>query len=44
MSTATVESKVGLPIQHKVTWGTHTWVCVHPYCDGSHHVYVRCEH
>jgi hypothetical protein len=31
------------PIYHTVTWGSHTWVCIHPLCDGSHHVFVACE-
>lgn len=45
MSTAVAEKPtIGMPITHKISWGRFTWVCVHPYCDGSHHVYVRCEH
>jgi|KBSMisStandDraft_5_1062788.scaffolds.fasta_scaffold103501_3 hypothetical protein len=32
------------PIHHTITWGTSTWVCTNPYCDGTHHVYSSCEH
>lgn len=42
MSTAVAQPKVGLPITHKITWGTHTWVCINPYCNGYHHYYVPC--
>jgi len=44
MSTAVATKPIntGLPIEHKISWGKSTWVCVHPYCDGSHHVYVSC--
>lgn len=43
MSTAVATKPISQPITHKVTWGRFTWVCVHPYCDGYHHVYVACE-
>lgn len=30
------------PIHHTITWGRYSWVCIHPHCDGYHHVYVPC--
>jgi hypothetical protein len=42
MSTAVAIKSETRPITHKISWGRSTWVCVHPYCDGSHHVYVSC--
>lgn len=30
------------PIQHTISWGLSRWVCIHPHCDGYHHVFVRC--
>jgi hypothetical protein len=44
VSTAVAIKPEARPITHKVTWGSHTWVCIHPYCDGKNHVYVACEH
>jgi len=44
VATRPATSTKGISIVHKITWGKSTFVCIHPYCDGTHHVYVSCAH
>jgi hypothetical protein len=27
---------------HTISIGCTTWLCIHPSCDGHHHVFVSC--
>lgn len=42
MTPVTAPAIAHTAIYHTITWGSSTWVCIHPHCDGKHHVFCSC--